>query len=46
LRGVERVLEDRPLAARLRRGAASVDPWLLTPDCAERTKELVDRVAY
>ena len=43
-----RVLSSRTLVERLAQAArASVDPWLLTPDdYAERTRELVERVAY
>jgi glycosyltransferase involved in cell wall biosynthesis len=42
-----RVLSNRSLVERLAEAArASVDPWLLTPDdYAERTRELVERVA-
>lgn len=45
---LRRVLSDRPLVERLTKAArASADPWLLSPDdYAERTRELVDRVAH
>ncbi len=44
---LRRALSDRGLVERLTKAArASVDPWLLTPDdYAERTRDLVDRVA-
>jgi glycosyltransferase involved in cell wall biosynthesis len=43
-----RVLSNRSLVERLAQAArASVDPWLLTPDdYADRTRDLVERVAY